>query len=506
MTNIGKRAGPVAVAMGDHNLAQATMDLGIRPWAEELLREFACYCRVAGIYSATHGRVVVQEERLAALLAELDSVAPQGVTIELGESDVRVAGEITETRAGNRLARDLRPLGILSIQLDSGTTTEEVVKLAKCVSAPLQALKRAGGVRALIEAASLEHITVEIDRTVSGDHKPSADTGPADDEEQQASPEPGVGRSGWRASIDAHDASVSAVKALCSLLPAARSADEYRSRRSLLFRVAKRGEMDRRVLCNVLAELTAGSPALPFENSASMTLELAAETSDGRLIERVVSTRLSQEEARSVAIRLASHEESFGLLSFLAASELPGGIQGVFASHLVASARRAPNRFERWALANITDFLSRRVVGLFLEAGPYLIGPVAKQIMLEGGEEDRRKLIDQLVHKKTPTALRILALGLSYGGDSRDTYLIEALGYFPHPLATTLLREVVHRCNANRYRPGEVAAAVRALVRSPDLDAREFLHEVCQRRSLLLFSYRRPIRREAERGLLREVA
>jgi len=487
------------------------MDLGIRPWAEDLLREFACYCRVAGIYPATHGRVVVQEERLAALLAELGSVAPQGVTIELGESDVRVAGEIAETRAGHRLARDLRPLGILSIQLGSGTTTEEVVKLAKCVSAPLQALKRAGGVRVLIENASLEHITVEIDRAVSGDHKPSADGDPADEgelpgKEQQASPEPGVGQSGWRASIDAHDASVSAVKALCSLLPAARSADEYRSRRSLLFRVAKRGEMDRRVLCNVLAELSAGSPALPFENSASMTLELAAETSDGRLIERAISTRLSEEEARSVAIRLAGREESFGLLSFLAASELPGGIQDVFASHLVACARRAPNRFERWALANITDFLSRRVVGLFLEAGPYLIGPVAKQIMLEGGEEDRRELIDQLVRKKTPTALRILALGLSYGGDTRNTCLIEALGYFPHPLATTLLREVVHRCNANRYRSCEVAAAVRALVRSPDLDARGFLHEVCERRSLLLFSYRRPIRREAERGLLREVA
>lgn len=510
VNGIGNRAGPVTFHERDVS-AHSSADRGARLWADDFVREFVCFGRVASIYPATHGRVVLQEERLAQLIDELATVAPQGITLKAGET-ILVDDEPTSSRAADRLASDLRPRGVLAIRMLPGTTTEEVVSLAKCLGTPLHALRKGGGVRALLDAAGLRRIEVELDAALCGDDeiRDQEIVEPADEERE---PEDSVedesnalDRDGWRASINGHDSSQNAIRALCNLLPAARSAREYEARRNLLFRAAKRGELDRRKVCKALSELHSSDVPMPFEKTVSVALELAAETTDARLIKRAVTGQLDEYEARSIAIRLTSHPDSFSLLSFLACSELPGGQQRVFGRQLRNAARRSPGRFENWAMAHTAEFLQRRVTRLFVEKASAVVGPVAKHLLLEGTDDDRRMLIDQLVEERTEAALRILALGLPYGSEPRDTYLIEALGSFSHPLANLLLREVVHRCNTERFRPEEAKAAVRALVRSPDIDSREFLHEVCRRRSSFFFSYRRQLRRLAVTGLLKEVA
>ena len=135
-----------------------------------------------------------------------------------------------------------------------------------------------------------------------------------------------------------------------------------------------------------------------------------------------------------------------------------------------------------------------------------MVGPVIKQLLLEGADDERRALVDLLARERTAAALRILALGLPYGAETRDTQLIEALGSFSHPLATRLLKEVIHRCNTERFRADEAAAAIRALLRSSEAGAQDFLREMCTQRRLLFYSYRRSLRRLAERSLIGDAA
>ena len=97
----------------------------------------------------------------------------------------------------------------------------------------------------------------------------------------------------------------------------------------------------------------------------------------------------------------------------------------------------------------------------------------------------------------TETALRLLVLGMVYGDDPADQELIRAFGDFRSPLATAVLREVVHRANMKGQRYAEATTALKALKRIGTDEADSFLYDIAGERVAFLPVYRKELRKLA---------
>jgi hypothetical protein len=132
----------------------------------------------------------------------------------------------------------------------------------------------------------------------------------------------------------------------------------------------------------------------------------------------------------------------------------------------------------------------------------FVLGPIVKEYLAVIGSKERDRLIELLVAEGTEKALRLLVMGVRYAGEVRDPRIILAFGKFKHTLAVGVLREVIHRCNTERYDAEEASSAMRALAETGIDDAMNFLEEVSNsRRFLIMPIFRRSLRDMAQDAL-----
>jgi len=300
-----------------------------------------------------------------------------------------------------------------------------------------------------------------------------------------------------------HDVQRTAAMALTDMVGRATDELEYRIRRDLLCNVVKERRLDVTALRIAQLHLAGELPDWPYESPAALLLELGAIAGDVQLLEGAMGQcDMPRSDARRIAEQLAMRPDAFALLTVLLRAPLPDNIRVPIEDVLVARVKRDQREFRQWATDHPQRFLNRVCFAFLLEHVDYVLGPIVKDLLQAEGDKDRGRVIDMLVENGSEKALRLLVMGMQYAGGKRDDRLILAFGRFKHPLAVSVLREIIHRCNTVHYCREEVSSAVTALAKAGTEDALGFLEEITSKRVGFLPLYRRTIRNVAQEAIL----
>lgn len=305
-----------------------------------------------------------------------------------------------------------------------------------------------------------------------------------------------------RAEAERHDLEGSAALIICDMVGRAQGAMEYRQRRETLCNVVRERRLDARAMRIAQLRILNDVENWPEEEPSALVLELGALAADAQLIESAMSRgKLTRSQARTIAEQLAGRPDGLDLLTSVLRASLPEQVRIAIEDVLVEQVRQDKNGFRAWALENPKNFLQKSCFRLLIDKVDFVLGPIVKEYLSLSGSKERERLIELLTEMATEKALRLLVMGLRYSGEVRDPRIILALGRFKHPLAVSVLREVVHRCNTERFDAEEAASAIRALAASGIDDALDFLEEVSTARKFLLPTYRRTLRELAQDAL-----
>jgi len=289
---------------------------------------------------------------------------------------------------------------------------------------------------------------------------------------------------------------------LCAIMVAAGDEARYRERRAMLMAALADRAWSSSALARVLRFLVTELRPLAFETNESLVRAVFRQMDDeAALVEFLASMSGREELARPVLADLIRRSEPFPLFSLLLRSPVLESFRPVLTNRLLEAAAARREALHRWALRNRPEFFRPEVFGPLFRRGAELIGPIVKEILVAGPAGDRSDLIARLRAEGSRKALRLLVLGMPFGGGECDRELLEAVGSFDDPLAVAALREVVHRSNTGGTRLAEAGAALEALARMALEEGRAFLREVASARRLGLRLYRRALRRAAADAL-----
>jgi hypothetical protein len=173
----------------------------------------------------------------------------------------------------------------------------------------------------------------------------------------------------------------------------------------------------------------------------------------------------------------------------------------VLTDQLLTAARTKREAFVIWARKHRDLLFAPEIFEPLFSKGTEFLGPVCKEILSEGPARDRTFLINILEEAGSETALRLLVLGMPGSEEPCDPLILHALASFRHPLALSVLREVIHRNNTRGMDLEETATALGALSRMELPESASFLGEVAGSRRMMLPLYRTPLRRLAKDAL-----
>ena len=290
---------------------------------------------------------------------------------------------------------------------------------------------------------------------------------------------------------------------LCDLMARADDADRYRERRHAFIGAIGAQRFSSPTIARVLRSVAVSLPTVRFENRDDIVHAVFDSAGDDdALVLCLAAMRDQPGVVRRLLRSLADRPNPFPTLARLLATPALDVYRDLLRDHLVDAAKTRRQVFHRWARANCADFLLSEVFQPVFEESTDLAGGICKEILTEGGVDERAMLIRRLQAEGTETALRILVLG-AYGRAANDEVLIDALASFRHPLAAATLREMVHRANTRDMASQEAHSALRALHEMGEDDGRQFLMEVIRGRVMFLPKFRRDLRELAQRLVAR---
>jgi hypothetical protein len=517
------------------------------------LRHLLALGRSLRIYAHGHGRVhesvlalrSVAEELLFGRVDDLDFVV-EGSGLRFGSEMIHSEPAVTEA-----FAKVLRVRGIRALVIRSGIERAELFGLAELLGRTMKEILLDGGLEASLCAMQHPHFdllpaltdfreegdevnAVAVDPDAVNELRPNgtkpvflAASATFDDllgnaAELPATPcepdrtlvytafdggelelAPGkladVAEGTLRDELLSHDVEHSAAIAVFDMLRRAGDELEYRVRRDLVCDVVRERRLDVRALRFAQMQLVGDMPDWPHEDPATLLLEFGAIAGDTTLLENALGRSLMpQTVARDVAEQLSSRPDALDSLSTVLRASLPEKIRNPVEDTMLNLARDRKPAFRRWALEYPSRFLHRSCFSLLLRKADMVLGPIAKEFFAQEDLKNRDRMIDMLVRDGGEKALRLLLVGVKQSGELCDPQLIAALGKFEHATATDALREVIVRCNTERFDREEASCAIRALSESGTDEAFKFLEEVARGRRLLRSVYKRPLRELAQ--------
>lgn len=280
----------------------------------------------------------------------------------------------------------------------------------------------------------------------------------------------------------------------------------YEARLTTLLAEMRNKRYSTESLTRLLRAVTLDLAPPRFESRAALLSTLMAGLQDEEPVARFLLSMVNRPEmVRPLLARHHQRANPFPLLARLLAANLPFDFRNFLEDQLTDAARQKSGTLAQWAVNSRGLFLRREVFEVLLRRAPDTLGAAGRAILQEGIEEERAWLLERLVKEGTGVALRLLALGLSWGSQPRSVPLIRAIGKFQDPIAVGLLAEAVHRVNLAGGEPEEAEAALESLARMKCEESRRHLRAIARSRVLGLPVYRRSLRRMAGRALaLRE--
>ncbi|MHC4938102.1 MAG: hypothetical protein ACYTHK_03945 [Planctomycetota bacterium] len=505
-------------------------------------RHIMAFGRVMRIYASGNTRVEESLAELKAIADEMLGGRTDEMDIIVHTNGLKVDGRTVhhEPAVTEAFTDVLRARGVRALVLRFGIDRGELVLLADLLGRPGRDLITDGGMDAVLAGKEHPHFDLLAAVTAFGDGE---DDGCEDDdippeeaatrqfeellgESGELPPDPteqhrlvytardkdelatgssnllAVAEETLRAEAARHDSDRAASMAVCDMVGRAGDELEYRRRRDVLCDVVREKRLDPRAMRIAQLHLAGDLPDWPHEDPAALLLELGAIAADSQLLEGSLSrSTLSKAQARQVAENLASRPEAFDLFCVLVRSPMPDNIRIPVEDVFVDTVRHRKMAFKKWALENPQRFLCKSAFELLMARVDFVLGPIVKEYLAVIGSKERDRLIELLVDEGTEKALRLLVMGVRYAGEVRDPRIILAFGRFKHALAVGVLREVVLRCNTERYDAEEASSAIRALAETGIDDAYDFLEEITSGRKFLMPIYRRSLREMAQDAL-----
>jgi len=505
-------------------------------------RHVMAFGRVMRLYANGHSRVEQSLTELKAIADELLAARAKDLDIVVHSNGLRVDGRPVhhEPAVTEAFTEVLRSRGVRALVLRPGIAKRELFVLANVLGKAARDIVTDGGLDASLAGEDHPNFSLLAAVTAFGD---GFEDGCADEEVPPAEAatrqfeellgEPGelppdptdehrlvytacdkeelgtrssnllaVAEETLRAEAGRHDAERTAAMVLCDMVGRANDELEYRRRRDLLCEVVRDKRVDPRAMRIAQLHLAGDIEDWPQESPSALLLELAALGVDSQILETAfVRSTMTKAEARRVAEDLAGRPDAFDHFSVLVKAPLPDNIKFPVEDVFVDIVRHRKMAFKQWALANPQRFLCKASFKLLIRKVDFVLGPIVKEYLAVGGSKDRDRLIELLVSEGTEKALRLLVMGVRYAGEVRDPRIILAFGKFKHALAVGVLREVIHRCNSERFDAEEASSAIRALAESGVDDAIDFLEQITRERRFLMPVYRRSLRDMAHDAL-----
>jgi hypothetical protein len=258
-------------------------------------------------------------------------------------------------------------------------------------------------------------------------------------------------------------------------------------------------------IADILRFLAVDMPPLRFDGRGKLLTSVFDHIHDEEAIVLFLGTMSERANViRPLLNRFVVRQNPFALLVRLLNEDRLHSFHRLLTDRLLEAARAKPEALRLWAREHRGAFFSAAVFTPLFARGTEIIGAICKEILSEGPEGDRNRLIELLRQDGSETALRLLVLGMTYGREPCAADLLEALSHFQHPLAVATLREVVHRSNTGPLRLDEAQVALSGIERTRTEEGALFLREVVEKRSGFLPMYRKPLRRLAARILEKE--
>jgi len=289
---------------------------------------------------------------------------------------------------------------------------------------------------------------------------------------------------------------------LAELMIHAPDADRYATRRAAFLRMCREETPPSAVVARILRYFAVDVPSLPYDSRDSLVHAILDHTADEEALVLFLLALTDQPDSvRPILDRIVSRQNPFPTLTRLLTAPWLESFRHILAAKLLDAARTRQGALRLWVRAEPDAFFRPEIFDTLFSQGTKLVGGICKEIIAEGPEEARGRLIERLRRDGSETALRLLILGLPFGSRPCEPELLAALGTFQHPLAAAALREVVHHCNVDGARMEEAERALQALHAMGTADSRAFLREIATQRYALLSVYRRPLRLDAARML-----
>lgn len=311
---------------------------------------------------------------------------------------------------------------------------------------------------------------------------------------------------GDRPGSDADSHESASLLLACHLAVMAEDKSVYETRReALLARITNRQDPVEAIRSAITA-LATRLPSPRFESRSDLVTALFGCIEDE---EAVVSILMSlggrPELVLPLLHRWVHHGNPFPVLSRVLEATSALDLRRAIEERLADAARQRPDALRSWARERRERFFRPEIFEVLFELAPEALDVTLKEILVDGPEADRKRLLTRLLADGTTKSLRVLALGLTWGEDPRHADVVRALGRFRHPLAVAVLREVVHRANVSGAGLEEARAAMEVLAGFDMEEAIAFLREVSGHRRRGMHVFRREIR-EIAADLLSSVA
>jgi hypothetical protein len=301
--------------------------------------------------------------------------------------------------------------------------------------------------------------------------------------------------------LHGHASSEQALRVLGELMVTAQDARSYEHRRKAFLRLVRDDTPASGFVARILRYFAVTVPTLPFDDRDTLVHAILDHSDDTEALVLFLLAMTDQPNCvRPILDRIPTRQNPFPMLARLLAAAWLEPFHHILAANLIDAARARHGALRNWVREEPDKFFQPEVFGLLFEHGAELIAGLCKEILVDGPDEHRDRLVHELEANGTETALRLLILGLPFGGRRCDAGLLAAIGSFNHELAVAALRDVVHCGNLADEHVGDAMVAIKALKTMDNDDSREFLDEVVTDRFAMLPTYKRELRRGARKG------
>lgn len=518
---------------------------------DTLLHALVTWPKFLRIYAEGHERLTVHLASLREKITAAGKAPGEPIQIEVEDGVLAVDGAPPESRTGGaeKLAAALRERGVKALRIRPDLSDADLGNLGALLAADPRDVRAQGGATAflagrggaaldLVAAAPVvaggegtgsalprAALTTEPSEGAPAAGEPKADAaagsapqGGAETLQKPAEPEyplcaveeggvaPEVrialAEQALRSEIAAWRPARSALLGSLQLLIASQNTEIYGRRRGLVLAAGIRCRGDRAALEEALEVLRAHKPASGFERPTKLARELLLRAGNHEMTRdflRSSESRLMQEE--EILKILSSRDDAPAAIAYLLGERVHDSLRDGLAGTFAGLARERAREFEAWACAHPGEFIQPHVLGLLASRGFEMLCPLVERVLAGVPSADQRRLVAPIQRRGCSDALYLLALNLSYEQEATGGDLLAAFGFFHDPMAVSVLKEVVHRCNTGAGGSADAAAAILALGRCEIEDGTDFLREVAGSWSGVFPRFRQPLRSMARRAL-----